>query len=364
MTAKTDHSLTIILTLKDRSPFTYRWMEYMNDIRCVYHILIADGGADTEIEDYLKDYKNYPNLNYTYIRYPFDEDLNTFYKKFSDVIDIVSTPYILFADNDDFFQLDSSGEFINFLDQNPDFVSCGGDYVSLSLLSDQNRAINATKASNYIAQSYKGFQSIDADLSADRIIYFLENVESRLLWYSWYNIHRTSAIKDCFEIFKEHKFNEVIAFEIHLHFFLLSRGKYKQINKTFYIRQEETSQSNSQLKIVQGIFERFIENNSFKEIQTSLNFSNPTLSEDDKNKIYAAFQSWLAEKKPGRHSAPTKGSMFDDFRKYLNETDSFRVFYGKKLLKQSKERFFKQDTRRYLRIPCIENHVIATDQSN
>ena len=27
-------SLTIVLTLKDRAPFSYRWLQYMDDMRC------------------------------------------------------------------------------------------------------------------------------------------------------------------------------------------------------------------------------------------------------------------------------------------------------------------------------------------
>ena len=55
--------LTIILTLKDRSDFTLRWMKYMSDQRCPYKILIADGGADKLIEKKLNNSKNYPHLN-------------------------------------------------------------------------------------------------------------------------------------------------------------------------------------------------------------------------------------------------------------------------------------------------------------
>ena len=55
------NELTIILTLKDRVSFTYRWMEYMNDLSCPYKILIADGGIDKEVENHLLDKNNYPN---------------------------------------------------------------------------------------------------------------------------------------------------------------------------------------------------------------------------------------------------------------------------------------------------------------
>ena len=41
-----DNELTILLTLKDRAPFTFRWMSYANSIRFPFKVLIADGGAD------------------------------------------------------------------------------------------------------------------------------------------------------------------------------------------------------------------------------------------------------------------------------------------------------------------------------
>ena len=66
------NNLTIVLTLKDRTPFTYRWMQYMNDMKCPYKILIADGGKDKSIEEHLLDPSNYPELIYEYIRYPYD----------------------------------------------------------------------------------------------------------------------------------------------------------------------------------------------------------------------------------------------------------------------------------------------------
>src|SRR5688572_707400 len=106
--------LTIVLTLKDRSAFTYRWMRHMNDIKCPYPILIADGGADELIESHLRQHHNYPDLHYTYIRYPFDRDYDAYYQKFADVVARVSTPYILLADNDDFYLLDAIPTFIRF----------------------------------------------------------------------------------------------------------------------------------------------------------------------------------------------------------------------------------------------------------
>ena len=94
--------LTIILTLKGREEFTFRWMRYMNEMHCPYKILLADGGANLELEAHLRHPNNYPNLDYEYIRYPFDASLDDYLNKFENVISRVKTEYILLADNDDF----------------------------------------------------------------------------------------------------------------------------------------------------------------------------------------------------------------------------------------------------------------------
>jgi glycosyltransferase domain-containing protein len=95
------NDLTVVLTLKDRSVFTYRWMQWMEEQKFPYKILIADGGSDREIERHLRNRKNYPHIDYEYIRYPYDSDLHTYMKKLADVADRVSTEFVLSADNDD-----------------------------------------------------------------------------------------------------------------------------------------------------------------------------------------------------------------------------------------------------------------------
>ena len=52
-----ENKLTIVLTIKGRTEFTLRWMNYMNIVSCPYKILIADGGADKDIEKNLKNKK-------------------------------------------------------------------------------------------------------------------------------------------------------------------------------------------------------------------------------------------------------------------------------------------------------------------
>ena len=84
--------LTIVLTLKDRTAFTHRWLRYLNGISCPYPILIADGGDDADLEAHLRNGANYPQLRYDYVRYPVDEDYRRYYLKLADAIERVTTP--------------------------------------------------------------------------------------------------------------------------------------------------------------------------------------------------------------------------------------------------------------------------------
>ena len=348
--------LTIILTLKNRIDFTYRWMNYMNDLKCPYLILIADGGDSKIIENDLSDYSNYPNLNYKYIRYPFDLNLSLFYKKLIDVISRVSTPYMLFADNDDFFILDHFTQLINFLEKNTDFVSCGGDYISLSLLSKENKLINSPVANNYIAQKYNQYKSLDFEVSTDRIVYFFENVENQMLWWSWYNIQRTSAIKKTLEILSEYEFNEVVAFEIHFHISMLTLGKYKRTNIPFYIRQNGTSQITIDLNKKNNIFCRFIENNTFSEILKSIDKINPNINEADKNIIIVSFFSWLANTATLIYKIPKK-TIWSKIRNSLDGFNIFFIYYTIRLIKQLIFKILNDHKFSYIRIPTIKKYI-------
>ena len=137
-------SLTIVLILKDRVEFTRRWMSYMNSICCPYKILIADGGKDKSIEKDLTNHNNYLNLNFEYIRYPFDEALEDFWKKYHDVMRRVKTKYVVQADNDDFFILDRVSELLKILEDNSNVVGAKGSQVDFTVYDYQAHPLKWT----------------------------------------------------------------------------------------------------------------------------------------------------------------------------------------------------------------------------
>ena len=62
-----DSNLTVLLTIKDRQPFTFRWMKYANDTSLPFKVLVADGGKDPVVIQKLSNYQNFPNQYlYTY----------------------------------------------------------------------------------------------------------------------------------------------------------------------------------------------------------------------------------------------------------------------------------------------------------
>lgn len=118
-------TITVLMPLKGRPRHTLRWMWHYNRIKLPFKVLIADGGSDVEIERLLSEPRNFPNLNYRYLRYD-DRTVTDFYAKMVDATSKIDTPYVAFCDNDDFLLPEAILRAGQFLDANPDYVSAGG----------------------------------------------------------------------------------------------------------------------------------------------------------------------------------------------------------------------------------------------
>lgn len=121
-----DSDLTILLTLKDRSSFTFRWMRYANTVHFPFKVLIADGGADERVPEVLSNRADFPNVNYEYVRYPYDQTYAHYYAKLVDALTRVETPFVAMADNDDFFVVNGLIRSVEFLRQHSEYSSCRG----------------------------------------------------------------------------------------------------------------------------------------------------------------------------------------------------------------------------------------------
>ena len=260
------NKLTIVLTLKDRPEFTRRWMRFMNDVRCPYKILIADGGADKEIEGELNQPVNYPNLDYEYIRYPFDRDWEDFYKKQIDVCKRVKSEYLIFADNDDFFDISYFDDFIEFLDGNPEYAGIRGRTTVFSLSDKSGIPLNSVCAKFYSAFVLKG-SSIDNEHHVERIESALSEIEYLDHFQNWYCIHRTKNICQTLVSIGAHTPIDPFVFELMFFVLLLKCGKFRLSDNNSYFKQHGSSQALASLANMRmTAFRRIFINNGFSKI--------------------------------------------------------------------------------------------------
>ena len=114
---QTDTNLTIFIPLKDRVQYTLRFLKSMEDARCPYKIILADGGQDKDIQDLLESKKYFKNLNYDYIRYPYDANFDLFYEKMHSGLSTIDTPFTMVMDNDDFVSMEGVANCLKILQE-------------------------------------------------------------------------------------------------------------------------------------------------------------------------------------------------------------------------------------------------------
>lgn len=263
-------SLTVVLTLKGREAFTYRWMSYMDGLKFPYKILIADGGDDQNLESHLREYRNYPNLDYEYIRYPFDSSLEDYYQKLYDVLTRVKTKYTLHADNDDFYLLDKIENHLTFLDENLDYVAARGSLVNLELVNRKYEPISSPTGHAYLAR-YVFSEPIVAHSHLERIKLLCEGMSKFDYYSNWYSITRTDVLVSIWSQLVTLKIKEVIVLEILSHVMLVTAGKVRITPDEFYFRQSHTSSFGDTLVRNNEFVERCIANNGLSEFAYALN---------------------------------------------------------------------------------------------
>ena len=287
------NNLTIVLTLKDRTPFTYRWMQYMNDMKCPYKILIADGGKDKSIEEHLLDPSNYPELIYEYIRYPHDVKLEDYLLKLENVLSLVSTKYLLNADNDDFYLIDHIPEILSFLDANDDYVGCRGQLVYIDVYNrmgdNQN---NLIRGQHYLADLVESI-SIDCDCPFERVEALCGGMSKNDYYANWYSIYRTSAMQEIWSSIVDLRINEMLVNEMLTHILMNIRGKIEILPQPFYIRQSRTSQFGDSLVVGNEFLERCMVNNSLSAFNLAVDKLIPVNNKEERDRVLVSIATWL-----------------------------------------------------------------------
>jgi glycosyltransferase domain-containing protein len=287
----------------------------MNDCKCPYQILVADGGVDTEVEKYLRDGNNFPSLNLQYLRYQPDNNFSCYYAKLQDIVLRTKTKYLMFADNDDFILFQHIKDLISALETNEKLVSCGGEVVDLNIYNN-NCLTSSVGGDSYSARYFSGDKSIINPASVDRINYFFNNVDIKGLWNSWYQIHRTKAISDSLSILETYQFQEIVIFEIWFHISLLQMGGYGHLPVPILLRQNGTSEATASINRDNNLIERWLLNNSFAELDYCLSLFEKNNNIIIKKMVYPSIAVWIASR---CNSIYQKNSFINVIKNYLNK---------------------------------------------
>ncbi|MBU2510501.1 TIGR00180 family glycosyltransferase [bacterium] len=236
MNGEKSHSVTIVLPIKDRIPFTMRWLDYARLCMFSGKILIADGGKKNTLAEELRKEK-YKNLDIEYLRYPYDETLGCYFKKMSDVLQLVETPYALMADDDDFFLFDGIIDSVDFLNHNPDYVTCRGGLGIVTVAQPVN---SDNVYGNAVFSNIRHDNSIEQESAHERL-------QNQCMTYSLtcYDVHRTEVIQNSYSALYQLDFKDIFLSELLTSYLTVVSGKIKRISGLYLLRQSNPPQSSA-----------------------------------------------------------------------------------------------------------------------
>jgi glycosyltransferase domain-containing protein len=224
--------LTIVLTLKDRAAFTHRWMSYANEVRFPFKVLIADGGADESVRGILSDKGRFPNLDYEYVRYPYDRTYSQYYAKAADVLSQVRTPLVVMADNDDFFVIDGLKECVDFMAEHREYSACGGQCASFWVGPAADDPAGTVHGKRVEWKVSSGARSEVAETGAQRI----SNL-SRSANDVYYLVHRSDELARQFRLVRDFNPRDLFLVEQLITNLTAVAGKIKHLDTLYIARQ-------------------------------------------------------------------------------------------------------------------------------
>lgn len=228
--------LTIVLTLKDRAAFTLRWMSYANGVGFPFKVLIADGGADEGVSRMLAERSRFPNVEYEYVRYPYDATYSDYYAKTSDALGRVRTAYVALADNDDFFVVDGLKRSVEFLAEHPDYVACGGQCAAFWVSPSGDAEPQGPLYGSNVEWKYSNNATTETSPSAR------ERIRHQSLGVNdiFYNVFRTAELRRQFEKLRELDPKDLFLVEQLVSYLSAIAGKIKQLDTLYNARQQNS----------------------------------------------------------------------------------------------------------------------------
>jgi glycosyltransferase domain-containing protein len=229
-----NNDLTVVFSIKDRAPYTLRWMTYANRISFPFKVIIADGGKDASVPEELKKPVNFPNVNYEYIQYPYDETYSCYYAKLANALSRVDTPFATIVDDACFYIINGLKRSVEFLYSHPNYSVCGGGIGTFSVWPDNNKSpLNPAFGDgvHFFSNMYRLRQLEDETAGARIARHFAQYRPT------WYDVHRTEQLRACFNILREINFKDYMMAELLTSFLTVCAGKVKNEPYLYMMRQ-------------------------------------------------------------------------------------------------------------------------------
>ena len=226
------NDLTILLPLKDRVPFTERWLAYAGS-HLPFRVLVADGGADPAVTQLVEDQKA-RGAEIDYIRYPFDASYADYFAKIADALSRVTTPYVVMADNDDLFIPEGLTRAVEFLTANPAYVACGGQ-CAVFWLKNADADRDPLYGDGVEWKCSSQFSTDVADSAAARL-------RERCLGANdvFYAVHRTALLRRHFAAVRDCNPRDLFLMEQLVMFLTAIAGKTRQLDTLYIARQQDS----------------------------------------------------------------------------------------------------------------------------
>ncbi|MGE8151606.1 glycosyltransferase family 2 protein [Pseudomonas vancouverensis] len=165
--------LTVVLMSHERPAFLRRAARFYSSLPC--RILVLDSSAEGQpalLGQYANvDYQHLPQFGYWGVRAKLDHG-----------VEQVTTPFIVFAADDDFHVHDSLRQAVAFMEANPDYGLCHG--YSMMYLA-------LTNSVNYYRRDKKVCEDYSSDNAQERVLDYMHQYLP-----PFYAVQRTSLVKD------------------------------------------------------------------------------------------------------------------------------------------------------------------------
>jgi glycosyltransferase domain-containing protein len=286
--------LTIVLVVKNNHKYTLRWLDYMKAMKCKFKIMIADSSDNNNLPILIRQNKFDDSLFIQHRYYDFDEEgYEVYVKKKIDSLRDIDTKYMIFADNDDFYDMGGIERSIEFLNENQEYSSCGGRTGFFELMKQDKRS--KYNCGKYYLSYVLNTKGILNEKSEDRIAEFFNGVDKNYYYAYNYNLIRKDVAVKISQAASNAKVDDPLILELLFNLILLKSGKVKMLNHLYYMRQLGTSILTSSLNSAGGNMERLIR---LDGINILMNIARNSFSNTSSlKKISTSIEAWCAHQR-------------------------------------------------------------------